>query len=96
MPQDKIFDNLRQNWFLIIFFGSLIFSWATFTFKVETLETKLVANELATSKNRELINEQNIEIQTKLNGLEIQLTKIQTTVESLDRTLQGFDITYVP
>lgn len=96
VPQDALLKMIKGNWFIIVFFASLIISWTTFTNKVATLEAFQEKTEQAIALNRDSINAQNSELNLQLTEMKIQLTKIQTTVENLDRTLQGFDIAYQP
>ncbi len=87
--QDHILDNLRKNWFIVIFFGSLIMSWTSMTMKVSTLEDKTAALELQVSN-------QNNALSKEISDMKIQLTEIQANVNNLTNIFKNLDVTYLP
>jgi len=85
VPQDRILKHLRENWFIVLFFGSLIISWTTYTNKVNRLEADI---QLLTASQKETA--------AQYFELSEAITRIDERVEQLLKMFEKFDITYIP
>lgn len=85
--QNTLFSTIKENWFLIVFFGSLIFSWATFTVTVSGLQT-----DMKDVQNR--VEAQQLQQAENYRQLTNSVSRIEAIVERLDTVINRFDITY--
>lgn len=82
--QETILDNMRKNWFIIIFFGSLIAGWTTVHVDIDNLKEQ----DRAIMERQREYAVQFGQIAEKFGEVTNSLTRIETKLESLNEYLK--------
>lgn len=83
--QSNFLKTIRDNWFLIVFFGSLIVSWTTYTTRVNVLESTVYD-----------IKSQQSAITQGYQTLTNNVVQINAKLDVLTEFIKKLNISYVP
>lgn len=62
VKEKGIIATLKEHWFLIIFIGSIVVSWTTFSISMESLKDRVTSLEAKAERAAEIQNEINVRL----------------------------------